>query len=216
MVAASEAGEVGDSLVLQRPTRQLVRVRAGVTQRQDCVGSEFVLERQAPLIRVPVADGGRRRNGGGRLIPKLIRQRIAQGRRSKRLPAGGRAEKGAEVEPEEKLGQRRAQASFRGVVELAEGIEHSEPAPQGSLPASRKVVGKSEPRRPARPIGQDERWRQPGLLRGDELQSKVLFEILSQRIAYQRRSLAAVVADDEPRSVRRVENGGAPVGVRGR
>src|SRR5712691_3489787 len=145
MVPAPNAGEVGDSLVLQRPPRQLMTLRPGVAQRQGCVGSEFVLERQAPLIRIPVADEGRGRNGGGRLIPKLIRQRIAQGRRSKRLPAGARSEKAAEVE-------------------LAEGIEHSEPAPQGSLPASRKVVGKSEPRRPACPIGQDERWRQPGLL----------------------------------------------------
>src|SRR2546426_3287563 len=114
MVAAPDGGEVGASLVLQRPPRQLVRVRPGVAQRQDCVGSEFVLERQAPLIRVPVADGGRRRNGGGRLIPKLIRQRIAQGRRSKRLPAGARAEKAAEVEPEEKLRQRRGPGGFRG------------------------------------------------------------------------------------------------------
>src|SRR2546425_3608818 len=129
MVPAPNAGEVGDSLVLQRPPRQLMTLRPGVAQRQGCVGSEFVLERQAPLIRIPVADGGRGRNGGGRLIPNLIRQRIAQGRRGKRLPAGARAEKAAEVEPEEKLRQMRAEARFLRGVTFAQGIENSQTPP---------------------------------------------------------------------------------------
>src|SRR2546428_8467195 len=131
MVPAPNAGEVGDSLVLQGPPRQLMTLRPGVAQRQGCVGSEFVLERQAPLIRIPVADGGRGRNGGGRLIPNLIRQRIAQGRRSKRLPAGARSEKAAEVEPEEKLRQRRGHGGFPGGGKVAPGIEQSAAAPPG-------------------------------------------------------------------------------------
>src|SRR3989442_5939688 len=133
MVPAPNAGEVGDSLVLQRPPRQLMTLRPGVAQRQGCVGSEFVLERQAPLIRIPVADGGRGRNGGGRLIPNLIRQRIAQGRRSKRLPAGARSEKAAEVQPEEKLRQRRGKDGMLRDELPARGSEHSPCAPPTSV-----------------------------------------------------------------------------------